>query len=162
MFMKSFFILVVLALFGCVSASSSYYDVIQWDARSYIESFVSYHGRVAYLKRKASNELWSDQKLEQEVKQLSKESEIIVKIESYSIGSANTKYWELVIQTMDGNEIARAKGYDRIASYYPPNTGYHRGWWNFMLIRINAKYKPPFKLFVIDKLSNTRSQYVFK
>jgi len=103
-------------------------------------------------------QLWTKEKMESQVLLLPKGGYIIVEVRGLTIGSANTKWWEYIVQTMDGEEILRKQGEDEIPEF--TSSQYGTTWWNLELLYLKDEITEPFKVFVIDKLNNKRSAFV--
>ena len=102
--------------------------------------------------------MWSEEKMKLETSRLPSGGYIIVHVSGPTIGSANTKYWEYVLHTMDGKEIYRQQGDDDIPEH--TTSQYGTVWWNTDVVYLNDGIAGPFKVYILDKLSNKRSGFI--
>ncbi|MFA5313745.1 MAG: hypothetical protein WC375_10610 [Methanomassiliicoccales archaeon] len=164
--MKYLFILLTLALSGCSALQivGTKYDsdgfpieIVENDSRSCIK-YIGYNSLLKEMEKDAQNEMWLAEKLEQNKKHIPAGGKIIVTVKAQTIEVANTKYWEYVVQTIDGQEIQREEGTDDIPDYTVGS--FDTTWWNIDTISLIAKLSSPIKIFVIDKLSQKRSSWI--
>lgn len=123
--------------------------------------YKSYSSLLRELNEKSRVQMWSPSKLELEKSYLPKGGMVILRIWGTTIDSANTEWWEYIIQDVKGNLIKREKGDDGIDGI-PEHTTSRRGtkWWNIDHVYIDQELFKPFKVFVIDRLSNKRSGFL--
>jgi hypothetical protein len=110
------------------------------------------------LNNKAKVEMWSADKLQKEESYEPIGGRVIIHITAPTSGYANTKYWVYVVQTMDGEEILRWTGSDDIPNYTTSRNG--TTWWNTDFVYIRQPMNNPFKVYVINTLSETRSGFI--
>jgi hypothetical protein len=132
-------------------------ELIEKGAYATIE-YKSHKQLLVELNSKAKNEMWSADKLNKKEHEVSPGGHVIVSVSGPTIGSANTKYWMYVVQTMDGQEILRKSGVDDIPDF--TYSKYGTTWWNIDVISIDKPMNSPFKVFVIDSLSEKRSGFI--
>lgn len=142
---------------GSYISNESQIERVQSDAWSHIE-YESYDYLASKLSAKAKNALWSPDRLKRELKLLPPGGQVVAKVSSVTIESANTKYWEFVVTDLDGKEMQRRTGSNSIANH---NTGkYSTEWWNIAVVRLHSPVNVPFKFHVIDNISDKRSTYI--
>lgn len=159
-------LLSVAFLFGCssimlVGSKHSKYgstvEVLENGANAKIE-YKSYEYMLSELNEEASVQMWSEDKMQLEKSKVPSGGYILVHVSGPTIGSANTKYWEYVIQSMDGKEIFRQEGDDDIPEH--TTSQYGTVWWNIDGVYLRESLAGPFKVYVLDKLSNKRSGFI--
>jgi hypothetical protein len=112
----------------------------------------------ASLREKAQNELWSADKLEYEIRSIPKGGYILIRISGPTIASANPKWWEYVIHDLQGTEILRQSGENDIPEH--TTSQYGTTWWNIDGIPLLKPMPNKFKIYVIDRLSKSRSAFI--
>lgn len=110
------------------------------------------------LKGKAVVQLWSEGNLYDKISQLPQGGYLQIKVKGSTIGSANTKYWEYVVHSIEGEELMRKCGRDSIPNY--TIWRYLTVWWNIDILPINWEPKGKFKVYIIDTLLNKRSEFI--
>lgn len=78
---------------------------------------------------------------------------ITVSLSTPTIGSANTKWWRVIIKDEIGNVVVDKTGNSRIARY-ETNAGITT-WKNTMIVPI-GDLEPPFDVYVIENISDNR------
>lgn len=153
-------------LMGCsslmfVGAKHSKYDstveVIEYHAMAKVE-YKSYRYLLSELAHKAHVQMWSSDTMKQRAADISAGGYVFVKVNGSTLASANTKYWEYIVMSMDGEVITRQQGRDQIPNH--TTSEYGTNWWNYDVILINKKITGPFKVYVLDKLMNRRSGFI--
>lgn len=140
-----------------ISKYGSTVELIESGASTSIE-YKSYNQLLIELDKKAKNEMWSADKLKIEEGRIPSGGYIIVHISGSTIGSANTKYWKYVVQTMEGEEILRKSGDDDIPEF--TSSQYGTTWWNIDIVAFSKPMNKPFKVYIIDSLSEKRSGFI--
>lgn len=160
-----FFIVLSTFLFGCVSVP---------DYLEYPEQYESYgssiravnYGSSVKIEYKSQDilqaELKDDAKLRR-VKELKnayapKGGLVFLNIRSSTIGAADTQYWEVIVEDMQGNELARRQGEPTIA-YYTIEHGM-TFWHNLMVTPVEPEVTGDFKVFVNDLLLKNQSEFI--
>jgi hypothetical protein len=72
------------------------------------------------------------------------------------IGSANTKWFTVIILNASGEELMRRTGRDSIAQV---PIGTHGNWWNLMHVDLDQEINPYIDVFVADAVREKRSQF---
>jgi hypothetical protein len=162
------FAVLLLCCFSCVATTNdpvinpygTKIHLIENQANAEV-GYISYSSLLQELNEKSRVQMWSPSKLKLEKSYLPKGGKVIIRIWGTTIDSANTEWWEYVIQDVKGNLIKREKGDDGIDGL-PEYTVSHRGtkWWNIDTVYIDQELFKPFKVFVIDRLSNKRSVFL--
>jgi len=132
-------------------------EVIENEASTRVE-YQSYDYMVNDLKKRAKVKMWPQDKIDYEISHLPKGGQILVHVSGVTIGSANTMWWEYIVQTMQGNEIIRKKGANDIPEY--TSSQYGTTWWNIDIIWLQNDIGGAFKVYVVDNLSNKRSGFI--
>jgi len=132
-------------------------EVLENGSKSRVE-YNSYGYLLSKLEQERGMQMWSEERYLTAKSCLPVGGEIFVHITGPSIGSADTKYWEYVVQTMDGVEVMRKVGEERIPRYTASQYGVT--WWNLDIISIKEKISGPFKVYVLDRLMNKRSGFI--
>jgi len=115
-----------------------------------------------YLTRDAHErgkvQLWDEIKLKNELNSIPQGGYIYIHINASTIDMGNTKYWEFVLSSFDGNIIKRIPGKNSIPKY---TVGYNATttWWNIAAMPLDKKPTGKFKVYVINKIENTRSEF---
>jgi hypothetical protein len=117
-------------------------------------AYKSYSYLVTETKDEAKTQMWTEGKLNSELSTIPLGGYVIITVSAATIGAANTEYWSYIIQDMAGNDIKRQHGVDDIPE---PSSG--AGWWNIDIVYLDKPMEEPFKVFVIDELSNKRSEF---
>lgn len=113
------------------------------------------------LKEDAEEELWSDEKKQEEIEFLNsvqKGGRITLFLKRHSIAAANTKFFSLIIHDMDGNEILREDLSERIAEVPVKD----KLWFNVALKNIEKEMPKKFIVYVIDKLGGDNKRFKFE
>ncbi len=132
-------------------------EVIENGARTRVE-YESYDYMVNDLQEKAKVKMWTQDKIDNEITRLPKGGYILVHVSGITIDAANTKWWEYIVQTMDGKEILRKRGDNDIPEY--STSQYGTTWWNIDGFSLPVDVGDTFKVYVIDNLSNKRSGFI--
>ncbi|EKO3590794.1 hypothetical protein N6C01_003269 [Vibrio metschnikovii] len=83
---------------------------------------------------------------------------VYLNIHSSTIGAADTQYWEVIVEDMQGNELARRQGEPTVA-YYTIEHGM-TFWHNLIVTPVDQEVKGNFKVFVNDLLLKRRSEFI--
>ena len=140
------------------SSNGSTIEVIETKARARIE-YSSYKKLVNDTKKNAKLRLWTQNKINSEFQLLPKGGLIKIEVFSNTIDSANTKWWEYIVLSLNGKEILRKRGSNNIPNFTTSRTSATK-WWNIDVVPLTNDNSQPFKVFVIDILSNKRSGFV--
>ncbi len=155
------FLLIGCTMFQFVGAqnknSESKIEVIENGAWCDVK-YKSYNMLIGELKKKSENELWTNKLFKEEKQYLPLGGQIRVTVKAYTVDAASGKYWEFVVQTLEGKEVLRKQGIESLPEYTLMEYG--AVWWDINLIDLRKKILTPFKLFVIDKLMTRRSAYI--
>jgi len=108
----------------------------------------------AHLRDEASVQLWPAERLATALAKVAESGYILIDIEGPTIETANPRWFEAVITTEDGAELAREKGPDVI----PMNLSAHK-WFSGFSVALKNKPMAPLKVFVIDTVMNERVVY---
>ena len=133
-------------------------EVIETKAKARIE-YKSYKNLVNDIKKEAKLRMWSQNKINYEIQSLPKGGLILIHVSSNTIDSANTKWWEYIVLSLNGKEILRKRGSNNIPNFTTSRTS-ATIWWNIDVVPLTNDNSQPFKVFVIDILSNKRSGLV--
>jgi hypothetical protein len=131
-------------------------EVLENQATARVE-YKGYSVLLQELEKKSKVQMWDETKIEKEKTLLPQGGYVIVRISGYTIDSANTKWWEYIIQNREGKEILRQKGKSDVPKYNVSSSG--TTWWNIDIIYLKEKPKNDFTIYLIDKLTNKRSAY---
>lgn len=132
-------------------------EVIENQASVSIE-YKSYEHLYDELLARSSVQMWTDEKLQSEASYLPSGGYLMVHVSGSTIASANTKWWEYIVQTMEGEEIYRQQGRDDIPEY--TTSQYGTTWWNIDCISPKIDGQGPFRVYVVDMLFNKRSGFI--
>jgi hypothetical protein len=124
-------------------------------------SYQSYSQLVVVETKKAEDQMWSDEQKKTNLDLLSKYNsggKVHLYLERSTIGSANTKYFTIIIKDLEGNEIFRKTADERIAKV-PSSDGL---WWNNVQVSIDKEFTGTFYVYVIDALGGEKSKYKFE
>ena len=83
----------------------------------------------------------------------------MIHVFSNTIDSANTKWWEYIVLSLNGKEILRNRGSNSIPNFTTSRTS-ATIWWNIDVVPLTNDNSQPFKVFVIDILSKKRSGFI--
>ena len=139
------------------SKNNSTIEVVENKANIKIE-YQSYEYLLRDIYKKSNIEMWTKDRVDREIKLSPHGGYVIIIISRSTIGAANTKYYNYIVQSMDGTEILREKGKDNTPHYTVSQYG--TVWWNTEFICINKKVTGPFRVYVIDTISSKRSQFI--
>ena len=156
----------------CIEANTNHASQ-GWEIIPKIGYFGDYPGGDEYLSNEKTSITFHDSKylLKEKIKKLDlnmapesaykeahntdhKLCEIIVWIERYSIGAANTDNFTYIVK-YQGKEIYRRNGYNNIANV---PIGRYSGWTNSSIVYFNEP-DGSFEFYVIDNLINKRFQF---
>ena len=140
------------------SSNGSTIEVIETKARARIE-YSSYKKLVNETKKNAKLRMWTQNKINYEIQSLPKGGLIKVEVFSNTIDSANTKWWEYIVLSLNGKEILRKRGSNKIPNFTTSRTS-ATIWWNIDVVPLTNDNSQPFKVFVIDILSKKRSGFI--
>jgi len=107
------------------------------------------------IRKDAKVQMWSESRLQDAMDILPIGGSLHIEIRGASVESANTEWWEYIIQDMKGRNIMRVKG-----EWNVPEYNQYSGWWNTDVVWIKYPITRPFKVFVIDTLHNKRFEFV--
>lgn len=130
-------------------------EVVENDAEARV-TYKNYKFQLNKLKNEAKVQMWSEEKLKSKISQLSKSGDLVIEVRG-NIYSANTKWWEYIVQTIDGQEIIRDQGLNRMAN---PPPKYSYAWWNASYFTLPDGVVLPFKVYVINTGDNERSLFI--
>jgi competence protein ComGC len=130
-------------------------EVIETKAKARIE-YKSYKNLVNDIKKEAKLRMWSQNKINSKIQYLPRGGYILIHVFSNIIDSANTKWWEYIVLSLNGKEILRKRGSNQIPNFTTSRTS-ATTWWNTDVVPLTNHNSQPFKVFVIDILSNKRS-----
>ena len=133
-------------------------EVIENKAKSRIE-YISYKKLVNDIKKKAKLRMWSQNKINYKIQSLPRGGNILIHVFSNTIDSANTKWWEYIVLSLNGKEILRKRGSNNIPDFTTSRTS-ATIWWNIDVVPLTNDNSQPFKVFVIDILSKKRSGFI--
>ena len=140
------------------SSHGSTIEVIENKAKARIE-YKSYNKLVNDIKKKAKLRMWSQNKINYKIQSLPRGGNILIHVFSNTIDSANTKWWEYIVLSLNGKEILRKRGSNKIPNFTTSRTS-ATIWWNIDVVPLTNDNSQPFKVFVIDILSNKRSGFI--
>ena len=98
------------------SSNGSTIEVIENKARARIE-YSSYKKLVNDTKKNARLRMWTQNKINSEFQLLPKGGLILIHVSSNTIDSANTKWWEYIVLSLNGKVIMRKPGSDTIPNF---------------------------------------------
>ena len=102
-------------------------------------------------KKKSEKEMWTKEKLQSTIdayKSGLKGGLVSLYIERSTIGSANTKYFSVIIKDTNESELFRVELDSEIPDYSSDN------WWNYGYAYIDKRIKVPFYVYVVDRLED--------
>ena len=108
--------------------------------------------------RKTSiKEMWNSEKLESKIinyKNYCRGGQLRIDIGRPTIGAANTEMFTIIIKDSADIEIFRQD----LDSNIPETPSADDNWWNIEIINLEKKIRPPFNVYVVDRLQD----YPFK
>jgi hypothetical protein len=81
---------------------------------------------------------------------------IIAHFKTPSIGSANPKYWQVIIKDKSGKIVKKVRGRDDVANY---NTTNGVTVWKNMILVTLPEIEPPFEVYIVSDISKKRWGY---
>jgi hypothetical protein len=105
------------------------------------------------VETQAKKEMWTDQQKLSKLngyKMLAKGGQLRLDIERNTIGGANTQHFSMIVKDMEENEIYRVD-LDHSIPETPSGNDY---WWNISIEHIEKRIKPPFYVYVVDKIQD--------
>jgi len=114
----------------------------------------------ANLTKEAEENNWSDEERDQKFMELEKEAkggELEIYISRYDENRANFRWFFVIIRGPDD----KGKLWEHYLDYQAPEVPYERGWWNYTTVKIPIDLKPPFYVYLNDKLSQYLSDFKF-
>ena len=103
--------------------------------------------------------MWSQNKINYKIQSLPRGGNILIHVFSNTIDSANTKWWEYIVLSLNGKEILRKRGSNNIPDFTTSRTSATK-WWNIDVVPLTNDNSQPFKVFVIDILRKKRSGFI--
>ena len=134
-------------------------EVIETKAKARIE-YKSYKNLVNDIKKEAKLRMWSQNKINSKIQYLPRGGYILIHVFSNIIDSANTKWWEYIVLSLNGKEILRNRGSNSIPNFTTSRRTSATEWWNIDDLPLTNDNSQPFKVFVIDILGNKRSGFI--
>jgi hypothetical protein len=139
------------------SSPGSTVQKLEKEASAKLVKYQSLEDLITYAKKKARNEMWSEDRLNAHINLLPEGGWAVVEISGPTISSANTKWWEFVVKDKSGNETYRKKGRDEIPRHTTSRDGAR--WWNVEIVRFPEAIDGHVDLYVIDMLQTKRSSF---
>ena len=105
------------------------------------------------IEKKAEKEMWTMEDKQSKVeayKTFYKGGQIRLDIERTTIGSANTKYFSIIIKDLSENELYRID----LDSDVPETPNSNDYWWNISIEGIEKRIRAPFYVYVVDRLED--------
>ena len=140
------------------SSNGSTIEVIETKARARIE-YSSYKKLVNDTKKNAKLRMWTQNKINSEFQLLPKGGLIKVEVFSNTIDSANTKWWEYIVLSLNGKVIMRKRGSDTLPNYTKSRI-YNNVWSDTDVLPLTNEVGQQFKVFVIDIIGSKRSGFI--
>ena len=140
------------------SSHGSTIEVIKNKAKSRIE-YISYKKLVNDIKKKAKLRMWSQNKINYKIQSLPRGGNILIHVFSNTIDSANTKWWEYIVLSLNGKVIMRKRGSDTLPNYTKSRI-YNNVWSDTDVLPLTNDVGQQFKVFVIDILRGKRSGFI--
>ena len=131
-------------------------EVIEAKANAKI-SYKSFKTLVSELIKEGKLRMWSEDKIASEIFNLPKGGLITIEISGYSIDSVNSKYWEYLLLSMEDKVLARMNGAGKTPEFTMITASVAK-WWNIDSVELDRDLGP-FKVYVINLLSNSRSGF---
>ena len=103
--------------------------------------------------KKAEKQMWTSEDLQSTLetyKRLYKGGQIRLDIERTTIGAANTEWFSIIIKDLAENELYRVD----LDSKIPETPNSNDYWWNLSIQGIDKRIKPPFYVYVVDRLED--------
>ena len=141
------------------SSHGSTIEAIETKAKARIE-YKSYKNLVNDIKKEAKLRMWSQNKINYKIQSLPRGGNILIHVFSNTIDSANTKWWEYIVLSLNGKEILRNHGSNSIPNFTTSRRTSATEWWNIDDLPLTNDNSQPFKVFVIDILGNKRSGFI--
>ncbi|EHI9275059.1 hypothetical protein J9102_004292 [Vibrio vulnificus] len=160
----SLFILPVF-LFGCMTVPEYLKYPEQYESYGSNIRAVNY-GSSVKIEYKSLSILQSEVKADAKLRRVKESGEayipkggfVYLNIHSSTISAADTQYWEVIVEDMQGNELARRQGEPTVADY----TIEHgmTFWHNLMITPVDHEVEGNFKVFVNDLLLKNQSEFI--
>lgn len=146
----------VTRIFGHVLHAPSAYNFLPITAISYKDL----DQLKAELTKEAEEDHWSTKERDQKFMELEKNAksgELEIYISRFDDNRANFRWFFVIIRGPDD----KGKLWEHYLSYQAPEVPYDRGWWNYTTVQIPIELKPPFYVYLDDKLSQYLSDFKF-
>ena len=141
-------------------------EVIENEAEARIE-YKSYNKLADDIFKIAKLRMWSQNTINYEYQSLPKGGLIWIHVSGNTIDSANTKWWEYIVLSVNGKEFLRKRGSNSIPNITTSKRTSTTEWWNIDALPLtsdNSLFPPlhsqQFKVFVIDILRGKRSGFI--
>ena len=147
------------------SSNGSTIEVIETKARARIEYSI-YKKLVNDTNKNAKLRMWTQNKINSEFQLLPKGGLIKIEVFSNTINSANTKWWEYIVLSLNGKVIMRKRGSDTLPNDTKSREVSFEGrlignvWWDTDVLPLTNDVGQQFKVFVIDIIGSKRSDQV--
>lgn len=123
-------------------------------------SFSSSQDLIEMVKSEGEEQMRLKEEIQKDVDMYSSISgTITLYIGRITLSAANPENLTMIVQDINGNELERKS----FKSDIPETPGSDKYWWNTAtMILMNKKIKPPFNVFVIDRIDSTNPKSHFK
>lgn len=112
------------------------------------------------FEKKATLNMWTAEQKAEETKKVPAGGWLILDIGRATIGAADTRYFTVVIQDTEGNEVLRKQLESSVAR--PLFSGSVTTWKNSEVLWMYDPLKTGYKVFVIDAINKTRYEYLIQ
>ncbi|MEO0108805.1 MAG: hypothetical protein ABIK62_06505 [candidate division WOR-3 bacterium] len=114
------------------------------------------------LAKEAQLKMWSESEVAKRRCWIPAGGEVVVHISRGTLGSANTRWFTVIVKDGD-RELVRRQGEEDIPDWNPPSL-YDRSatsgeWWNLMVVSIPEPLERPINVYVIDDILKKRFEW---
>lgn len=137
-----------------VEVKTPAYGIIENETTASIK-YETYDILIEALEQQAKIELWTENTLSFAKEMTPKGGRITIYISESTIGMANLDSWLFIVQTEDGTDIIREYGQSDVPNFTTEGTS--TTWWNYNIIDLKEPRSDPFKVYVINRITQKRS-----
>lgn len=166
--MKQILIIAVILFTGCSSPSQlakeknrecgSIVEVVSRNAGKHSIAYQGYHGAYNEAVKECDISFCDSTIRVIKLEAVPKGGYVHVYFSGYTLQDSKPGNYEYVVQNALGEVIRRESG----DKYSIPNHSQNGGWYDFDVFDIRLPVDYPFKVFIINKLDNTRSEFIVK
>ena len=120
---------------------------------------ISYMELLEELKREAVVQMMTAEEFERKKNAIPLHGQMWVETIAFTLAAANPKYWSVIVE-QNGKRVLKQDGVDSVPSFTVWSTS--TIWKDYILVSLPKMQPRPFEVYVIDRLSNKRREYIVR